>query len=284
MADLSDVRETLVQMISATLYPNGTGSPSVSGLNVRVFGGWPLPAQLEIDLGNETANVSVYPRPEEHNTTRYMDEWEQVGCNPTLLTLEVVGQTVTVGGQVPPATNPHHVMLLVNGRPYPYLVQVTDTLASVAAALAQLVAGDYPGQATTNGAIIVLTPNLNLQAARVGNTQTIANEVRRQFRTFQIVVWAWSDEARIAVAKPVDLMLASTRRFALPDDTWARLIYQASHESDSAQKVSIYRRDLLYRVEFCTRETDVATQITQFEAIATTGPDQGSQPIATVYS
>lgn len=284
MADLSDVRDTLVQLIAAVLYPNGTSSPSVADCNVRVFAGWPLPAQVQEDLKNNTATVSVYPRTEEHKTTRYMDEWEQSGCNPTLITLGVAEQVITVGGQVPPVNNPHHVMLMVSGKPYPYLIQVTDTLASIAAALASLVAGDYPGRASSFGAVITLDPTLNFTAARVGNTQTVRNEVRRQNKLFQITIWANGDRMRTAIAKPIDVFLASTRRFALPDDTWARLVYMSTHDTDAGQKEQLYRRDFQYWVEYATLEDLVAPQITQFQTNLELSAGGTVQPIATAFS
>jgi hypothetical protein len=281
VADLSDVADTLVQLIAGVLYPNGTSSPSsVCGIPVRVFAGWPLPRQVQEELQKNIASVSVYPRSEERNTTRYMDEWHQYGCNPTLLNLAVASQTVTVLGQVPPASNPHHVMLKVNGKPYPYLVKPTDTLAGIAAALRDLVAGDIP-EVTCFGAVITLPTTANLQAARVGVTQTVGNEVGRQQRVFQITAWANSPAMRTRVAKPVDTALRAMKRFALPDETWARLIYRSSPETDASQKEQVYRRDLFYLVEYATLETDVVNQITQFQ---TTLTDALSVPIVTKYS
>ncbi len=284
MADLSDVSKTLVQMISGVLYPNGSASPSACGVSVRVFAGWPLPGQLQEQLARNIASVSVYPRQEERNTTRYLDEWFEESHNQPLLQLVISGQTVTVYGQAPiPASNPHHVMLMVNGTPYPYLVQPTDLLPDIAAALASLVAGGCPGT-TSSGAIITVPPNADLQAARVGITQVASNEVRRQQRVFQIVIWANSPEQRTAVAKPIDAFLAKTKRFVLPDNSWARLIYQKSPETDASQKEQLYRRDLFYLVEYGTFDTDNASQITQFETAASLLDGGVAQPLSTTYS
>ena len=266
MADLSDVEDGLCTLVGAALYPPGVPSdgsvPSIAGVPVRIFPGWPTTDRLDCDLTAGIGNVSVFPRPQERNTTRYLDKWQSLGTNVKLLFLTIDGQTVTVSGQIPPAANPHHVMVAVNGAGYAYLVQPTDSLADIAAALAALIAVAVPG--TTNaGAMITLPPSAVIDAARVGITQTSVNEVRRQERLFQIAIWANSPQMRKAIAVPVDLALAKTRRFVLPDQSVARVIYHNTVESDQAQKQQLYRRDLLYTVEYPTLDTDVLTEITQ---------------------
>ena len=85
MADLIDVENALVTLIAATVYPNGTGQPSIvpGGAGVAIYPGWPLPADLDADmaaLGAGTGgklHISVYPRPEEHNVTRFQKDWQQ---------------------------------------------------------------------------------------------------------------------------------------------------------------------------------------------------------------
>lgn len=63
MADLTDVGNALVGVVADAAYPNGTGSPSVGGCDIRVFQGWPDPTQLEQDLKSGKVQVSVFPRP-----------------------------------------------------------------------------------------------------------------------------------------------------------------------------------------------------------------------------
>jgi hypothetical protein len=284
MADLSDVSNTLVSLIAATLYPNGPSKPSALGIDVRVFSGWPLPAQLDEDLDKGLCEVSVYPRPENRNTTRYMDQWQQASISAQLLSLTVTGQTVTVAGTIPPSSNPHNLAVFVNGIPYVYRVLATDTLVSIAAALAALMVVAVPGT-TSMGATVLLPAAARVGPARVGVTGTGALEIRRQEQLFQIGIWAPTPEKRDSVAKSVDVMLAGTRRFTLPDQSSCRLIWKNSLQSDQLQKANLYRRDLFYTAEYPTLQVETETQITQIvenysAAIAGVVP---YQPLVTRY-
>jgi len=287
MADLSDVLAVLAAQVAAAIYPSGTGAPSAAGVAVKIYPGWPVAAQLDTDI-KATApicHVSIYPRPEESNTTRYPPNWQQTAVNTATLTLTVAGQTMTVGGAVPPANNPHNVMVLANGKPYVYAVQVGDTLASIAAALAALIAVDIAGTAAA-GAVITLPNSARLLAARVGVTGTAVREVRRQERLFQIGIWANTAANRDTLAKVIDAALAFTTFLAMPDAVAARLRYKNSAMSDALQKDCIFRRDLFYSVEFATTQTETETQITQeqLNVSAAVAGVEPYQPVATIYS
>lgn len=171
MADISEVMTELVNLVSAAVYPNGTANPSIAGLPVMCYPGWPVPNQLNSDIAAGKSHISIFPRPEERNTSRFPKEWQEVSNN--------------------------------------------------------------------------------------GTTGTSIMEIRRQERTFQISIWAPTPAARDSIAKAVDPALAATERFTLPDQTSARLIYKGSPMTDMLEKARIYRRDLLYSVEYAT--TQIAT-------------------------
>lgn len=85
MADLSDVTGALVDLIVATLYPNTINAPSTIGNGVKIYEGWPAPDVLDVDLGADPAilHVTVYPRPEELDTTRGLGgNWVEVAVGP----------------------------------------------------------------------------------------------------------------------------------------------------------------------------------------------------------
>ena len=79
MADLSDITHYLAVQSANAVYPNGIAQPSVANCDVRIFEGWPLPDQLQLDMegkmlagtppvpvtrpGGPVANVSIYPMP-----------------------------------------------------------------------------------------------------------------------------------------------------------------------------------------------------------------------------
>lgn len=260
MADITDVGNALVALAAQTLYPNGTGQPSVAGVDIRVFQGWPNPQQLDADLKAGIGQVSVYPRPDERNTTRYSKNWQQLSINTPTVTLTIAGQTITVGGTIPPSNNPQNVGVIANGSSFLYAVQTSDTLTSIATALSALIAAAISGT-TSSGPVITLPGTARIAAARVGVTGTLASEIRRQERVFQIVIWADTPAHRDAIAQPVDVALAATQFLTLSDGFGARLIYKGSMVSDDYQNEKLYRRDLFYTVEYATTQTVTGTQI-----------------------
>lgn len=285
MADLTDVQNALVAIVAAALYPSGTGAPSVSGVPVKIYAGWPLPQQLDADLKTGTCHVTVYSRAEERNTTRYGLAWQPQSLQAATLTLTAAGQTVTVGGAIPPASNPHNAVVFANTKPYVYAVQATDTLAGVAAAIAALIAVDVPGTAAA-GAVLTLPSSARVGAVRIGVSGTLIRETGRQEKLFQISVWADTPDSRSAVAQPTNGVLSATLRFTLPDGSSARLIYKSTLESDKFEKDVLYRRDLLYTVEFATTQTAAATQVTAIETDSEASIDAGGsfQPVSTTFT
>lgn len=283
MADLSEVSDTLVTMVADILFPNGSDAPSITGIDTRVFAGWPLTGDLYQDLAKGIANVNVYSRPEERNTTRFMDVEQTVSVQTPTLALTVAGQTITVGGQMPPASNPHHLAVFVNGKPYAYLVSNADSLTSIATAIARLISADLPS-ATSSGPIVLLPPNARIGAARMGVTGTTSREVGRREKLFQIGIWCNKPEDRSAIAKAIEPVLMDTPRFVLPDNYWARLIYKNSLESDSMEKQNLYRRDLFYTVEYPTTRAQTGYQITVIqENVTTVGSDTDPGRTFTVF-
>lgn len=280
MADVSDVSETLLGLISGLIYPNGTSQPSVGGVDTRVFIGWPVTSTLAADLKKGTCEISIYPWRGERNTTRYLQQWQQASINTPTLTLTAAGQTVTVAGTIPLLANPHNAVIFANGMPHVYAVQPTDTLNSIAAALATLIAIAVPGTSSA-GAVITLPNSARLGAVRIGVTGTNLNEIARQEKVFHIIVWADTPAHRTSLAKVIDLALKSMTFLLLPDLSGGRVRYVGNWESDNDQKLGEYRRDLIYTVEYGTFETQVATQITQVGITVGVTPDTSVVPDTT---
>ena len=281
MADLTDVENALVSLIAQTLYPNGTASPSVPGNDCKIYAGWPTSSQLDADLSAGKTHVTVFPTPTERNTTRYPETWETQSITPSTITLTISGQTVTVGGAMPSPFTPHNLALLVSGKNYTYGVQSTDTLTSIATALAALVAVDFPGT-TNTGAVITAPNNAHIDAAKVGTTGTSIREIRRQERVFQITVWSDTPTHRDAAIKPIDTALAALRFINLADGTVGRLIYKSSPVTDNNQKAKLYRRDLMYSVEYATTQTKTDYQIVSSQNNVSNEPTGATAPISNV--
>lgn len=279
MADITDVENSLVALIAQTLYPNGTAQPSVAGFDCAVYAGWPTASRLDADLAAGKTHVTVFPTATERNTSRYPKEWKTQAVTVPTLTLAIAGQTVTVGGAIPSPFSAHNLAILATGKNYVYAVQAGDTLASIATALAALLAADFPGT-TSTGAVITCPVSCHLTAAKVGTSGTSIREVRRQERVFQITVWSNTPANRDAVIQPVDLALAATNFITLADGTAARLLYKGSPITDNNQKAKLYRRDLMYTVEYATTQVKTDYQIVAAQEDISNQPTGATAPIS----
>lgn len=293
MADISEVCSTLVGLIGALIYPNGTAAPSIIAgtAGIKVYVGFPVPAQIDLDIANKVnglplpyCHVGVFPLPAERNTTRYLQKWSKASIQTPTLTLTAAGQTATVAGTIPPASNPHNMAVFANGIPYVYAVQPADTLATIATALATLINVGVPG--TTSAGLVITLPNTaTLGAVRVGVTGTSTLEVARQEKQIQISVFADSPLHRTQIAKAIDPILKAMTFIALPDLTKGRIRYFGNREFDTAQKQAIYQRMLIFTVEYGTIETQTFEQIVAVEVNISAAVDGVSPvPVATEFS
>lgn len=256
MADVSDVMNALVALSAQAIYPNGTGQSSVSSSDVIVYAGWCNPQRLDADLLLGKAHISVYPRPEETLKDYYNPEWVDLSKETATLLLTVGTNTVTLSGTV---TTGHNVALLVNDVESVYTCQSGDTLASIATALAVLTGG------TSVGAVLTLNNPWSI-VARVGVHGYSIRELRRQSRLFQIVIWSPTPALRDTLAKALDAYLTQRKNITLADGSIGLMKYKNSPMTDDLQKATIFRRDLMYTVEYPTTETIQTTAVT----IATT--------------
>lgn len=250
MADLSDIEKALADFVRDAFYPNGTSNPSVvpSVGTIRVYPGWPTPQNLENDLRLNNVHVTVWPLPSPRNTTRFREEWEDSFINAPTITLTVSGNTLTVGGTV--TTNGQTCMVIMNKIGYAYTVQAGDTLASIASAIAALVPS-----ATAVGNIVTVPSAYSLIGRMTTSGQSVM-EFKRQQQMFQITIWANSYTSRAACAPVVDVSLGFIKRLLIPvDNFWAPIIHMHTKEFDQFDKTPVYRRDLIYQVEYATTLT-----------------------------
>lgn len=250
MADLSDVESALVSNITATVYPTGSSNPSILGVQVAIARGWPLAADIDRDLGAGKCIVSVYSQPNvERNTTRYPKDDQVLTAPVHTLTAAVNGNKITIGGTV---TVPQNVIVLIGtALVFPYQVQSTDTLDVIATGLATLIAVSFPGT-SASGPDITIAGSPGAIQARVASAAMIWTEQRRQERGIQIVCWCPTPALRDTLAAAIDLALAQIDFLTLTDSSAARIRYERTIETDSGEKVQIFRRDLFYTVEYPT--------------------------------
>ncbi|MYM89699.1 hypothetical protein GTP91_21280, partial [Rugamonas sp. FT82W] len=124
MADQTDVAQALVAAISAAVYPNGTGAPSITGVAAVIYAGWPNAATLSADLTAGKAHVSVFPTASERVTQSASSDWMAQPIAPATLSLTVAANTVTVAGT--PAAG-QNAAVLADGQPVVYAVRAGDT-------------------------------------------------------------------------------------------------------------------------------------------------------------
>lgn len=246
MADISDIEAALVDLVATALYPQGTNNPSIAGVDCRVYRGWPLASGLNADLGAGRINVSIFPETAPGRvTTRHVPLWRDVAGSPSM-TVRAVGTSVTWGGE---AIEGQLTGVLVDGRPFVYRTASDDTPISVAANLATLLRSVW----IVNQAGATLSiPGAGSVLARVAVDAIATREVRRQERDFRIAFWCPSPLTRDATAVAVDQMLAGVTFLDLSDQTQGRLAYVGTSVFDQSQSAMLYRRDLIYSVEYAT--------------------------------
>lgn len=283
MADLSDVENSLVTLITSIIYPSGSGNPSITGYPARIYRGWPNSANLDADLVAGNSHITIIEAAGYSRLTGgYLDQSLDVPGVPTL-TATVVNNAVTIGG-TPGAGQ--LVGVQVAGASYVYALNGADTLATAATALAALVnAGPVeqlianPGTYAPGGPLTmgdgtspfgwVVTPAVAVGAvitfattrpiiARTGAQGTSQIRPRWQCQGVKITAWASTPLARDTICSALDAVLSNTRWLSLPDNQQARLEWRNSYSDDVQQREFLWKRDLLYTAQFATSITTVA--------------------------
>lgn len=261
MADISDVEQTLVNIIAGLVYPNGTGQPSAIGSAVVIHRGWPVPADLDADLAAGICHISVWPRGgTERNTTPYGDDWVDVDHKTKTLTASASNNQVTLGG-TNDQTFAQYVTIQIGPR-YVVSYQPTagQTLAQIATAIAAQISTELcPASAV--GAVITVSTGGFIRAL-VGTTGDQLSEVRRQVTQMQITYWCPTFAKRDALGKLLEPQLADMPFFTLPDQAACRLRYMMTIMNDNSEKVGLYRRDCIYTTEYPTTLSDTAFEVT----------------------
>jgi len=250
MADQADVENVLVTLTAAALYPNGTGEASAPGPTCRVYRGWPNPSALDADLAAGRINVTVFPvEMRIRNTTRYPAEWTGADVVTPTLTVSVTGNSATFGGT---ADVGQLAGILIDGRTYVYRTQPGDSPPLVAANLAALIRADRIALVTQASLFV---PGAGIFLARTVADGGVLMELRRQLQIFRITSWCPDPASRDSAAATIDAAFAAMTFIDLPDGSQGRLLYVGSAVFDQSQDSALYRRDLLYSIEYATTTT-----------------------------
>lgn len=288
MADLSDVENAIVSTVASAVYPNGSnGQPSVvsndagTALPVKIYRGWPVPAQLDTDLAAGTANISVFSRGTGTNRTKYTPIFDTVSTPTPTVSATVVDNTITITGAGSTTTQYVSVILGI-WEAVSYTVTPADTPTTIAAALAALISQYVP--ATPAAGVVTVTSSIILKAV-VGVQVAQLEEIRRQSEAIQITLWCPTPKTRDNLAVCLEPTLANTVFLPLADTSVARFRYGSTVVSDDRETVQLYRRDLFYDVEYATTIGGIAWQVTVPEVnIQSVNPATGEvAPAAKAY-
>jgi hypothetical protein len=244
MADIADIEVALVSAVSAALYPDGTTAPSVPGPDCRIYRGWPSSAALDGDLSVGTINVTVFASGDPGRTmTRYVNQWGTTATRSTL-TATVERKSVTFAGV---AAAGQIAGVSVNNQAFAYRIRAGDSCELVAANLASLIRGN--SIVTLSGATLTI-PGATQLLARVVADGSAQQEVRRQEQDFRVSCWCPTPASRDSTASAIDCSFSNILFLSLSDGTRGRLTYISTGEFDQSQNARLFRRDLIYRVEF----------------------------------
>lgn len=279
MADLADVTTYLAAMAASAVYPNGATQPSVASVDCRIYEGWPLPDKLDKDMaglnddgtvraGGAVANVSVYPMQGTGvEVYQILDETYTIVPVSYGMVPSVTGNVITVTGQ--PKTG-EYLTLICDGN-----LVFSQTGASTVALLAALLAAvqvNYPSASATSNTLTV--PVGHSMVVRQGGVATLGKVTHRQKHSVMVTVWAQNKTVRASLGAAIDNLLKQGIKITLPDTSQAIVRYSRTNVSDDQQSTGIYRRDLIYEVEYATVQqfpgyvvTSVNTQITTIGAI-----------------
>lgn len=260
MADLVDISKTLVSMITTVVYPNGTTQPSILGGTtlVKLMDGFPLKYDLDADLLAGNCVISVFPvNKMERNVTRYGKIWQPVTKELATIQLVVTANKIHVSG-IPKVDQVCYVRC--NYISYFYKILVGDTLNSVKEGLVALIPNSFinlDGDIEVSGAFSLQTD--------VSVSGISTKETKRQQKVFTISIWTSDYEQRKILGSAIDTYLSDFVRILLPDNWYARLIYDHTADIDSEQEHDLYKREIHYLVEYATTISQSSATVVDFE-------------------
>ena len=278
MADLSDVENAIVAQIASALFPNTSYSPgalatsSVTGLQTKLYRGWPLEAQLDADLVLGIQHVSVFSSPGlARFTSRWLRAHKTLDIPNATMTATVSGATVTFAGT---ASTTQVAGVGYGNIGYTYRMTGSDTPTTVAAAFVGHLSG-----ATSTGPVLTLDTTLAV-------TATVAADAldglitRQQEQLIRVSIWSDTPADRDVMASTVDNYIAYVRQLSFPDSSVSGpVLYRGSHVEDMPQKAHLWVRHMNYSVDYPTTLNQLLPRV-----IFTGGPAtiNGAEDVATI--
>ena len=259
MADISDVTSYLVSAATAAVYPNGTVQPSVAAMDVRLFEGWPLPDQLDLDLNGKTlvnnvpvartngplANISVFPMLGATLASYQIQDNTKVISYPTFgLVVSIVGGVINVSGT---PNSGEYLTVIADANAFS---ATGASAAAVISALAAFFATKYSGVSSTSSTLTI--PYGRTLVVRQGGQGVLGKVTHRQRQSVMVTVWSPTHEVRSILSAAVDNAIKANFKVAMPDTSQILILYNRTNVIDDKQMTTLYRRDLVYDVEYAT--------------------------------
>lgn len=275
MADISEVLVAVRDAVAHALDQAALVQPGPSWRGTRIYVGWPG-ADLDKDLGQGIAHVTVWPRGNATILAPYMQGWRDSGPVVPSLAAAMTGETVSFTGT---GTVPQQIAAVVvdHVAAYTYALVPGDGPAQVAQHLAALIAVDRTASAT-GGAVTV--PGAISLEARVVAGGSEQRETRRVAHSIQITAWSATPTGRDALIRAIDAVVdEGMRALPLPDGSLARLSYQGTVFDEDARQQPLHRRDLLVTAEFAASQSRAVPAIAVPVLIVTPEPARISRTV-----
>ena len=246
MADVSDVEQALVDLVTGVLYPQGPSQSSIVGVICRIYRGWPNSATLNSDLNSGIVNITISSDNDSgKTTTRYLEKW-QVQTVQSGLNLNTSANTLTISGE---AAVGDVVGALIDGAPFVYRIMAGDNVNLVAANLCASI--NLNRIASVSGTVITV-PGAHSIVGRAVADSIATCEVRRQEKDFRTICWCPTPIIRDSIGEAVDSAFAASSFLPLADGSVARMSYRNTATYDQSQNALLYRRDILFCTEYAT--------------------------------
>lgn len=255
MASADEVTRFLAKRVADVLYPGGAKLPGIVNAAVKIYAGWPERGALQTDLEAGGVHVSVWPLSAERRVNCALGRpYKMLARGKPTLQLRVTGSAISVSGIASALTN---VQIRLNGKKFFFHFRTGTTAEQVVSSL-QL---HLPHAFSMMGRVIITVVNhLSITVTTAG---TAVRELRRQIKDFQITVWAPTPPLRNAIGTAIDAALSERCHIDLGDGVPAQMFYARQFDSDAAENWHVYRRDLIFSVNYATTQTISAPEVTE---------------------
>lgn len=254
MASVDEVSQYLAKRVADVLYPGGYLLPGIVNAPVKIYPGWPASLPLQSDIESGGAHVSVWPLPTERHVNTPLGRPTRLKAKGTpTLELTVNGNIIGVRGVV---SAPTIVQIHLDGTGFSFQFQTGTTAEKVLQALSLKI----PRSFTVGSSVWIL--KVKHIKTHVSTTGTVVRELRRQIKDFQVTIWAPAPQLRNTIGTAIDAALSEYCHIDLGDGVPAQMFYVRQFDSDAAENWHVYRRDLIFSVNFATTQTITAPEVT----------------------